>query len=320
MIQGIDFLERCHRGSVRVDGERLLVVGGGNTALDAARSALRLGAERVTVVYRRTRREMPAIAEEIDSAIEEGAELELLTRPVALRAADGDNGDGRWRLVCRRMELGEPDDSGRRRPLEVDGSDFELPCDRVVLALGQSPDLTVFPEGTEVREERRLLGLLETPVFAVGDLATGDGTVAGAVGSGRRAALHVHRALSGEAPVDGHGEAPRWVDVWSDEVVRPESMHLHLFERRPPQRGSDRMPWERISNFDEIHSGLADASEARRCLSCGGCNECDRCVTFCPEGVLKRVGHEFVFDYSFCKGCGICAAECPRNVIFMSHL
>ncbi len=198
------------------------------------------------------------------------------------------------------------------------GSEFELPCNRVILALGQSPDLTVFPEGTEVREGRRLLGLLETPVFAIGDLATGDGTVAGAIGSGRRAALHIHETLSGEAP-EMRVERTR-VDVRRDEVVRPEAMKLHLFERQMADSGSRLSPWERTWNFDEVERGLVDPGEARRCLSCGVCNECDRCVTYCPEGVLKRVGREFVFDYSYCKGCGVCAAECPRNVIFMSQL
>ncbi len=102
--------------------------------------------------------------------------------------------------------------------------------------------------------------------------------------------------------------------------IRAESLHLHLFERQAKAHGENRSPWARMSNFDEVHAGLEDAGEAKRCLSCGGCNECDRCVTYCPEGVLKRVGHEWKFDYSFCKGCAVCAAECPRNVIFMSHL
>ena len=97
-------------------------------------------------------------------------------------------------------------------------------------------------------------------------------------------------------------------------------MKLHLFERQSPTAGASLDPAARIASFDEIHQGLTDAGEARRCLSCGVCNECDLCVTYCPEGVLKRVGHDFVFDYSFCKGCGVCAVECPRNVIFMSHL
>lgn len=317
VVQGIDFLDRARRGEARVDGEDVVVVGGGNTAMDAARSALRLGAASVHVVYRRTLREMPAIREEIDQAIEEGVEMDFLTLPVALG-----NGDApQYRLVCRRMELGEPDESGRRRPVEVPGSDFELGCHRVILALGQSPDLAVFPEGTEVREGEELLGLLETPVFAVGDLATGDGTVAAAIGSGRRAALHIHGVLGGErAEASEHAAERGPVDVWRDEVIRADAMKLHLFERQRGAAGAALPPRKRISSFDEIHQGLADPSEAKRCLSCGVCNECDLCVTYCPEGVLKRVGRELVFDYSFCKGCGVCAAECPRNVIFMSHL
>jgi 2-oxoacid:acceptor oxidoreductase gamma subunit (pyruvate/2-ketoisovalerate family) len=319
--QGIVFLDRVRAGTVRLDGERVLVIGGGNTAVDAARTALRLGAAAATILYRRTRAEMPAIREEIDEALEEGVEIEFLTQPVGL-AEEATSGASRHRLTCRRMELGAPDNSGRRAPVEVLGSDFDLTAERVILALGQSADLTVFPEGTEVREGEALLGLLERPVFAIGDLATGDGTVAAAIGSGRRSALHIHETLTGELLGDRerHTEARRRVDVWSDEVVRGDAMRLHLFERQQLASGASLAPRARRSTFDEIHTGLADSGEARRCLSCGVCNECDRCVTYCPEGVLKRVGHEFVFDYSFCKGCSVCASECPRNVIFMSHL
>ena len=320
--QGIDFLERSRTEPLSLEGEDVIVVGGGNTAVDAARTALRLGAESVRIVYRRTRFEMPAIGEEIEQALEEGVELLQLLLPVTLTQADVDAvGQTRYLLTCRAMELGERDESGRSRPIEIEGSDFELACHRVVLALGQTPDLSVFPEGTEVREGHRLLGLLENPVFAVGDLATSDGTVAGAIGSGRRAALHIHETLSGELldrRIDRRTSDR--VDVWSDEVVRPEAMRLHLFERQAGTHGPGLAPGQRTWNFDEIHQGLADVEEAKRCLSCGGCNECDRCVTFCPEGVLKRVGSAFEFDYSYCKGCGVCAAECPRNVIFMSHL
>jgi 2-oxoacid:acceptor oxidoreductase gamma subunit (pyruvate/2-ketoisovalerate family) len=320
--QGIDFLERCHDGEVRLDGEEVLVVGGGNTALDAARSAVRLGAERVTIVYRRSLLEMPAIREEVADALDEGVRVECLLQPEAIRR-DPAAGNDRppYLLNCRLVELGEPDESGRRRPLVVEGSDFELSCHRVILALGQSPDLKVFPEGTEVREGSRLLGMLETPIFAVGDLATGDGTVAGAIGSGRRAALQILGSLVGSAEEGAQLEKLGGdYDVVHDDVIRSDSLRMHLFERQAAASGDNRMPWARLSNFDEVHAGLEDAGEAKRCLSCGGCNECDRCVTYCPEGVLKRVGHEWVFDYSFCKGCAVCAAECPRNVIFMSHL
>jgi len=321
VVQGIDFLDHVHRGSVRLDGEDVLVIGGGNTAMDAARSALRLGAESVRVIYRRTRQEMPAIREEIDEALEEGVAIELLTQPVALHEVPSNGARRHYRLTCRRMQLGEPDESGRRAPIEISDSDFELGCHRVILALGQSPDLSVFPEGTEVREGNQLLGLLETPLFAIGDLATRDGTVAGAIGSGRRTAVHIHNVLSGEhVTITEHAEASRDVDVWSDEVIRADAMKLHLFERQPMSEGDSLGMTERRSTFDEVHMGLEDTAEASRCLSCGVCNECDLCLTYCPEGVLKRVGHRLEFDYSYCKGCGVCVAECPRNVILMSHL
>ncbi len=321
VVQGIDFLDHVHHGDVRVDGEDVVVIGGGNTAMDAARSALRLGAESVRVVYRRTREEMPAIGEEIDETIEEGIAIDYLTQPVALNEDRGDGMRRHYRLTCRRMELGEPDESGRRAPVEIADSDFELSCHRVILALGQSPDVSVFPEGTEVREGTRLLGLLETPVFAIGDLATREGTVAAAIGSGRRTAVHIHNVLSGEqVRMTEHADALRDVDVWKDDVIRADAMKLHLFERQPVAEGDALSVAERRSTFDEVHMGLDNAAEAARCLSCGVCNECDFCCTYCPEGVLKRVGHRLEFDYGYCKGCGVCVAECPRNVIFMSHL
>jgi 2-oxoacid:acceptor oxidoreductase gamma subunit (pyruvate/2-ketoisovalerate family) len=321
VVQGIDFLDHVHHNDVRVDGEEVVVIGGGNTAMDAARSALRLGAANVRVVYRRTRDEMPAISEEIEETLEEGVVIDFLTQPIALHDEPTDGVRRHYRLTCRRMELGDPDESGRRSPREIEGSDFDVSCHRIVLALGQSPDLSVFPEGTEVREGTQLLGLLETPVFAIGDLATREGTVAAAIGSGRRSAIHMHNMLSGEhVEVTEHADASRDVDVWKDEVIGAEAMKLHLFERQAQSDGESLPVAQRVSTFDEVHMGLETAKEASRCLSCGVCNECDHCVTYCPEGMLKRVGHRFEFDYSYCKGCGVCAAECPRNVIVMSHL
>jgi len=237
VVQGLDFLDRVRTEHEQPDvrGEDVVVVGGGNTAMDAARSALRLGAGSVRVLYRRTRAEMPAIAEEVREALEEGVEIDFLTQPVGLQRMGQADGDlGCWHVVCRRMELGEAGADGRRRPVEVPGSDFAVSCHRVILALGQSPDISVFPEGTEVREGEELLGILERPVYAVGDLATGAGTVARALGSGRRAALHIHQTLTGELVVDEHRTRVRSdVDEWHDEVIREDALRLHLFEKSP---------------------------------------------------------------------------------------
>lgn len=308
IMQGIDFLVDANEQKIRVDGEDVIVVGGGNTAFDAARSALRLGAKSVRIVYRRTRQEMPAIDEEIDEGIEEGLEIEYLTLPVKATPAS----QGGYNITCRRMELGEPDESGRRRPVEIEGSDFEVHADRVLLALGQSSDLTIFPEGTEVTEGDKLIGTLQTPVFGVGDVATWDGTVTAAIGSGRRVAFHVHNTFTGEqlAP------AP----YREGEVTGQDKMQMHLFHKSSHDEGRVLPPQERRFTYEELHEGLDSVEEARRCMSCGVCNECDKCITYCPEGVLRRVGHEFHFDYEYCKGCGVCVAECPRNVVYMSRL
>ncbi len=308
VMQGIDFLVHANENEIRVDGEDVVVVGGGNTAFDAARSALRLGAKSVRVVYRRTREEMPAIDEEIDEGIEEGLQLDYLTLPIKAVPVT-DNG---YTLSCRRMELGEPDESGRRRPVEIDGSDFDIHADRVLLALGQSADITIFPDGTDIHEGEKLIGTLQTPVFATGDIATWDGTVTAAIGSGRRVALHVHNTFTGEQLIPPPLE--------ENKVVPPSDMRMHLFEKQGRTEGAELPLDKRRFSYEEIHEGLPDASEAKRCLSCGVCNECDTCITYCPEGVLNRDNSEFVFDYSYCKGCGVCIAECPRNVIYMGQL
>jgi 2-oxoacid:acceptor oxidoreductase gamma subunit (pyruvate/2-ketoisovalerate family) len=313
--QGIDFLDRVRQGEEYLTGQRVVVVGGGNTAMDAARSARRIGASSVTIVYRRTRAEMPAIAEEVEEALEEGIALRELVAPVRLY----EDGMGPL-LTCQPMRLGELDESGRRRPEPAGGEDaqFEIRCDRVILALGQSPDLSIFPEGSQVRDGTELLGLAQCPVFAGGDLATNEGTVTAAIGGGRRAALHIHRTLTGE-------------DLFppeAAEVAGPERMRLHLFGHAPREQGVVIPPKMRQSGFSEVRLGLVDepdrpaaAIEAGRCLSCGVCNECDRCRQHCPEGVMRFVGDGvYEFDSEYCKGCGICAAQCPRGVVYMPEL
>jgi ferredoxin len=134
--------------------------------------------------------------------------------------------------------------------------------------------------------------------------------------------MQVHRALRG-ASAESCAEKPRTRDDISEfdaVVAQTDSVKLHLFERHNTGGGAKIPLPIRRATFQEVHLGLPDAAEARACLSCGVCNECDLCQTYCPEGALKRVGHSYVFDYSVCKGCGICVTECPRNIIFMTHL
>ncbi|MHB8876283.1 MAG: FAD-dependent oxidoreductase [Myxococcaceae bacterium] len=304
--QGIHFLHRVNlQGNVKLSGH-VVVLGGGNTAMDCARSALRAGASKVTVAYRRSRTEMPAIAEEVVQAEEEGVELQFLVAPL------GFAGNGKVEAVeLAEVELGPPDESGRRSP-KVSDRKRKLSCDTVLLALGQSADLSLLPEGWKLEGGRLFEGGKALPVFAAGDLATGDGTVTHAIGDGRRA---VTRALG-------------LFDPGVAEFVRPDrarsvpasDIRFDHFARSAPAHSFHLPPKVRARSFEEVDAGLKDPLEAHRCFSCGKCTSCDTCLVYCPEGIVKRAGSSYEIDYSMCKGCGICVTECPRKAMEMTAL
>jgi len=315
-VQGLDFLEQVRKGEQRLDGKRVIVIGGGNTAMDAARSALRIGAGEVRVVYRRTRNEMPAIVEEVEQALEEGIILDELVSPVRLQ----DSADGPV-LTCQGMKLGPPDDSGRPRPVADTSPEalFDLPCDMVILALGQSHDISILPEGSVIREGEALLGLSGAPFFVGGDFATNAGTVSAAIGCGVRAARHIHRTLTGE-------------DLFpppEEPIATSAEIRFQRFDHQFREAVRTLSPAVRRRCFDEVHlgfeggpNGAGAVAEAQRCLSCGVCNRCDRCMEYCPEGILRRSDGEdgYVFDLEYCKGCGVCMTACPRGAIYMAEL
>ena len=305
VTQGIEFLDQARQDAVSVRDEDVVVIGGGNTAIDAARSAWRLGAASVRVLYRRTREEMPAIGEEVDEAIDEGIAIDFLCAPTRVVP------DGRkHRLMCQRMELGEPDASGRRRPVPLPDSEFDLSCDRIVLALGQAADLSLLPDEARLSKEQPAIeGEGVAPVYPAGDLLTNEGTVTAAIGCGRDMALRLHERFSGQRLF--HEQPPEGT------VVRADRIRMHHFERHPQHQENVVPIAGRAESFDEVRQGLESIEEAKRCLSCGVCNDCDRCVTYCPDGVLRREGRNLVFDYDYCKGCGVCASECSRAVIYM---
>ncbi len=201
-LSGLDFLERVALGETPDLGERVIVLGGGNTAMDVSRSAVRM-ADDVRVLYRRTRREMPCLLEEVEGAEEEGVELEYLVAPVGLEARDG-----HLELTCQRMELGEPDDSGRRRPVPIEGSEFTSACDTVIAAVGQSVERELAEaEGVEVTAwgiaaDEKTMATNLPGVFAGGDAVLGADLAVRAVAAGRMAAASIDQHLSGE-PVTG---------------------------------------------------------------------------------------------------------------------
>jgi NADPH-dependent glutamate synthase beta subunit-like oxidoreductase len=255
---------------------------------------------------------MPAIKDELDEGFEEGVKLDELVAPLRIRL----DGVGAL-LTCQRMRLAEPDETGRRRPVPetTEDAQFDLRCDRVILALGQSRDVSILPAGSAIHDNQAVLGLTDSPILICGDFASNDGTVAAALGSGRRAAWHVHKTLTGEDlfPPSETG------------VAGAEYVLTQVFSHAPRGRSVSLSGQLRRSSFAEVHKGLrpgtADA-EAQRCFSCGVCNGCDRCVDHCPEGIMRRdpSGYGYRFDESYCKGCGVCAAECPRGVVYMAEL
>ncbi|MGQ9734014.1 MAG: NAD(P)-binding protein [Candidatus Bipolaricaulia bacterium] len=310
VLHGLEFLKRVNFGERVELGEHVAVIGGGNTAMDAARVALRLGAK-PKVVYRRTRAEMPAIPEEVEAALEEGIEFLFLAAPIEILTADGRLKGARF----TKMELGPPDESGRRRPIPLPGSEFELELDNLILAVGERPDLSLLPQGVKLKEGRvndpLLVEALKAPIFAGGDAATGAGTVVEAIASGRRGAEAIDRFLRGLPELEPkEGEEP--------VLVPFERINLDYFEPRPRLHGRTLAVPERVSNFKEVELGLSieeGLAEAERCFSCGVCNQCDNCITYCPDVAISRHDDAYEVDYDYCKGCGICAQECPRWVI-----
>lgn len=326
VLPGLEFLRQVNLGQKAQVGPTVAVIGGGNTAVDASRAALRLGASKVVVLYRRSRHEMPAVADEIEEGEQEGVRLEFLTAPVEVLTNNG-RVTG---LRCVRMRLGAPDESGRRRPEVIPGSEYTIDVDTVIPALGQEADLSFLDE--RIQTEGGLILITETgatshqAIFAGGDAATGFGTVPYAIGSGKRAALAIDKYLRGQAlngfpPLTAHVRvAPRDVDP---TVVRFEDINLAYFMEEPRTPQPQRPATERIRDFSEVNLGFAESDalrEAERCFSCGTCNQCDTCWLYCPDVcILRRDGDGYEVNYDYCKGCGICAQECPRVAIAMEE-
>ncbi|MGA1873464.1 MAG: FAD-dependent oxidoreductase [Thermoplasmatota archaeon] len=283
--QGIDFLFKVNSGAFGQDhlkGKKVLIVGGGNVAMDCARSARRLGAD-VTIVYRRTLKEMPAHMEEIEQAMEEGVKVDMLTSPMRLVANACETC-----LTCQRMELGEPDESGRRRPVPIEGSESDIPCDLVIFAIGQEVDpLSIKGTGVEVKDgvivaDRVSLQTSQPDIFAGGDAVTGPASAVEAIGAGHEAAISIDRFLNGENLLEGR-EKP----VEKGSAIPEGTMRI----RAERQEGSLIPMEERVSSFDEIEATFTTeevVNEAKRCLNCSGCCECYQCVEHCQRGAIDH--------------------------------
>jgi len=304
VIDAVSMLHGLEAGEKPLLGRRVAVYGGGDTAMDAARTAKRLGAEDAVVVYRRTREQMPAHDVEFEEAAEEGVMMRWLS--TIKRADEG-------RLVLERMEL---DETGFPQPTgELD----ELEADALVLALGQECDLSLVDgvSGIEVDDGVVSVGpnmmTGRAGVFAGGDMVPAERSVTVAIGHGRRAADNVDAWLRG-----AESAAPP-----APELATFETLNTWYYADAPRTRRPRLDAVRRQSNFEEVvrgHDASTALFEARRCLSCGNCFSCDNCYGVCPDNAvikLGRPGERYEIDYDYCKGCGLCVAECPSGAIQM---
>jgi NADPH-dependent glutamate synthase beta subunit-like oxidoreductase len=338
VVQGVDFLRSVNMGERVTLGNHVAVIGGGNTAIDCARTVKRAGAADVTIIYRRSRLEMPALPEDVDAVGDEGIKLELLAAPKRI-IAEGGRLTG---IECLRMQLGTPDDSGRARPVPIPGSEFSIPVDMVIAAVGQAPDLDFVKDlGLTISKQ----GVIEISaltaatnlegVFAGGDGAGIKAYVADAIASGKAAALGIFCYLEGKQVTQEfkkHQVGERnsfsfqhFIDseayqVDLKNVVPYEKINTLCFSHLDRNENPEQLkPKARTRGFKEVVGGIEPSRmplEIGRCFKCGTCTHCDLCFLLCPDiSIVKSGENGYSVKTDYCKGCSICASSCPRHVI-----
>lgn len=338
IFPGLDFLRSINLGQrQRIEGN-IAIIGGGNTAIDAARSILRMGAKPL-ILYRRSREEMPAISDEVKEAESEGVDILYQVSPVKILGEEGKT----RALECVRMQLKEPDSSGRRRPVPIDGSKFTIEANGVITAIGQAPDLFFLEANVETQDQLILTDSYTSTqrrgLFAGGDVTPQPRSVVHAIGSGKMGAIAIDQYIRGEDVTSlealirigekGTFSMKRYlerltgVDTRTQDVVHFESLNMDYFERMDPVQSNRIPPGEAVKDFREVNLGLTETVAlelARFCFSCGLCNHCGNCLVFCPDVAISSKDDEYPeVNYDHCKGCGICAIECPRGVISLEE-
>jgi heterodisulfide reductase subunit A-like polyferredoxin len=294
VVHGVDYLREINAGKDLPLGDRVAVIGGGNVAMDVVRTALRKGSKEAFIIYRRSRKEMPALDEEIIEAEEEGVIINYLMAPQRIIGIDGKVSG----IECIRMELGEPDESGRRRPVPIEGSQITINVDSVIPAIGQEVDLSFLPKKLDwniskwgsLTVDPVTFATSVPGVFAGGDMVSGPATVVEAVNAGREAAISISRFLNG---LDLSKDRDRKLPVVE---LEPEEI-----AKEPRLNPSKTASLERIKSFNEVQQALSEeeaVSEAKRCLDCGICSECLQCVDAC---LAKAVYHDMKEEHTDVK-------------------
>jgi NADPH-dependent glutamate synthase beta subunit-like oxidoreductase/Pyruvate/2-oxoacid:ferredoxin oxidoreductase delta subunit len=338
VMEGIGFLRDINLAKKVKIGKKVAVIGGGNTAIDCARAARRIGAKDITIIYRRSRAEMPALVEDVESLEREGIAIELLAAPTRVISQNGRLSG----IECLRMALGAPDAGGRPQPVPVKGTEFMIPVDTIIAAVGQVPEvqfakdlgISVSKKGViEISQETGATNI--EGIFAGGDAAGTNAFVADAIASGKVGALAVFCFLEGKDMKEefrGHQIGDRspfsfqhFIDpekypVDLKKVVPYEKINTLCFPHGVRNNNPEQpLSKENIKNFSEVTSGIEAArmqAEIYRCFKCGTCTHCDLCFLLCPDiSVVKNGKNGYTIREDYCKGCSICATSCPRNVI-----
>ncbi len=310
VYSSLDFLRRINHGESTSLGKKVAVIGGGNAAMDSVRSARRLGAEDAFIIYRRSLEEMPSRAEEIEECQEEGIPINILTQPVKFI---GENGRIRA-MECIKMQLMEPDDSGRRRPEPVPGSEFTIEVDGAILALGQEANWScITPECActltdwgAMNVDSLTLQSDDKDIFAGGDAMRGPRSVIEAIADGKQAAISIERLLGGEDLRTGRDMKPITIrDHRKETYYKMDRAQMPRLDAR-----------ERVKNFNEVQRGLTEEmvmEESKRCISCAS-----RCSRICPMGAIDPQ-QEFSANPAECFTCLDCVGICPNDAIFISN-
>jgi NADPH-dependent glutamate synthase beta subunit-like oxidoreductase len=311
VLTGVEYLEKINKGEKVAIGNKVVVIGGGNSAIDAARASKRLGAD-VTILYRRTRKEMPAIEHEIVSAEEEGIIFEFLSAPVEIIK---DNNNLAIGIKCIHMELGALDSSGRATPVPVPGSEFVIDVSMIIPSISQSP---VFTGLEELKNEKGWITVDDrcqttaVGVFAGGDVTNQLGLATEAIGLGRKAAEAIDAFLKPQ-------EIAKSQPI---SVIKYERMNLNYYAPLPRIESAGLTVEERVNNFNEVAMTITKEQvidETKRCMSCGQCFDCDNCYSYCSDNAVKKLpkGQHYEFHLETCQGCKKCAEECPCGYIDM---
>ena len=323
VIDGATFLREVNLGLKPSQGERVAVVGGGNAAIDAARTALRLGAKKVSILYRRSQAEMPASPTEVEEALQEGVEILFLVAPIKIKREDG-----QLIVSCVRMVLGEPDRSGRPQPTPIEGSQFNETFDTVIAAIGQAPqppsDFRVqIGRGSTIQVDPVTLTTNRSGVFAGGDAVTGPATVVQALAAGRVAASRIDDYLQHRYPVVSKETRQSLEGDLLPETIETikKTGRLDPPIVAPEERAQGFQPVELVYDWE------AAIGEARRCLRCGmgaeivyqdKCATCLTCMRVCPYHVPSIDDSGAIgIPASQCQACGVCIAECPAKAIVL---